>query len=180
MIDGFTTPENHLRALFQRAVANRTLDFSSITISVNTDDHSEVIVKPRSPEHAARYMRYFFNTKEPMFQREVMTLSSGQTLPTPLVFKIGGLTYEPSTRLNFYVQMLRIRFFQTGQASELSFDFNYCREDWNELTSGPYAGPEAFEFIRMLEKGGSSWNNMLRDAHNLDTTQRTPHLHIVT
>ncbi|WP_435641458.1 hypothetical protein [Micavibrio aeruginosavorus] len=178
MIDGFTTPDNHLRALFQHVAQNRTLNTSTASLTIDTETHAEIKISPRTPEQAASYMRYLLNTREPMFQRKEMQLTDQSVLPSPITFRVDGITYEPKTRLHFAVHMLRMRFFESYKTSELCFDFNFNREDWANPHSC-YTGPTATDFIKLLEKAGTHWHNLFQYMPDEVKVARPNHLKIV-
>lgn len=148
----------HLTQVFRNQVENKRLDPRSICISVEAANGAEITTKVTSPIQAAQYMRFLLKNDHPLFQRGEHDFPFGR-FPDPIVFKAWGRYRNPLNNLEFAVMSIRLRFFQEASASELCFDDDFCRTDW-ETPFSRVSGPPIRDFINALERAGTNWNEM--------------------
>jgi hypothetical protein len=61
--------------------------------------------------------------------------------------------------MEFAVMSIRLRFALADSASELCFDDDFCRTDW-DAPLNRVNGPRIKDFIRVLEKAGNDWKEL--------------------
>ena len=166
----------HLTRIFRNQVEDKRLDTSTICISMRGKNSAEHSTKVTSPFQAAQYMRFLVKNDHPLFQRGENDFPFGK-FPEPIVFKAWGRYRNPLNKLEFAVMSVRLRFFHADERSELCFDDDFCRTDW-DTPFNRAAGPTIKDFIQILERAGSCWGDMNFTALK-DRTPQHNHLRLV-
>lgn len=147
-----------LTELFRNEAENRRIDRKQICLSVPMDNGAEMTIHVNSPYQAAEYLKFLLENKNPLFQRGMKIFSFGP-MNDPIVFKAWGTYRDPDARKEYAVMSVRLRFFRVNDPSELCFDDDFCRTDWESPGNRTY-GPKIQEFIRALERAGSNWHDL--------------------
>lgn len=166
----------HLTKVFKNQVEDKRFDTSSICISMRTRNGSEISSKVLTPFQAAEYLRFLLKNNHPLFQRGENNFPFG-ILPEPIVFKGWGRYRNPDNQLEFAVMSVRLRFFHEQNPSELCFDGDFCRTDWDQPLNRS-AGPKIHDFIHALEQAGDLWR-MVNFTALKDRTPRHNQLRLV-
>lgn len=147
-----------LTELFRNKAENRRIDRGKICLSVPMDNGAEMTLNVKTPFQTAQYLKFLLENKHPLFQRGMKMFSFGP-MNDPIIFKAWGTYRDPVDRMEFAVMSVRMRFFQVHGPSELCFDDDFCRTDWDS-PGNRTPGPTIHEFIRTLERAGSDWNDL--------------------
>lgn len=148
----------HLTDLFNHKAAHRTLNFKEMTISMDTIQDTRLKVNVRYPEDVAQYLKHFRDTKDPLFQRGTFQFTSG-ALPEPITFKACGFFVDPLNKMTWWAQLVRFRFFENDKQSELCFDSDFERTDWNSpLNARP--GPSLNDMINIMMRTDNKWERV--------------------
>jgi hypothetical protein len=144
-----------LTQLFRDQAEHRRIDRSKICISMMGNNGSEISVNVKTPIQAAQYLKFLLKNDHPLFQRGERNFTFG-AFPDPIIFKAWGSYVEPLNKMEFAVMSVRMRFGWEKAASELCFDDDFCRTDW-DAPRNRAQGPRIHDFIRILEMAGDDW-----------------------
>lgn len=147
-----------LTKLFRDQAEHRRIDRSKITISMEGRNGAEISVNVNSPIQAAQYLKFLLKNDHPLFQRGERNYSFG-LFPDPIVFKVWGSYREPLNKMEFAVMSIRMRFALEDSESELCFDDDFCRTDW-DAPLNRVSGPRIKDFIHILERAGYDWKEL--------------------
>lgn len=93
-----------------------------------------------------------------MLKRGTFHFTSGD-MPNPIIFKTCGFFVDPLSHLTHWAQLVRFRFFENDRPSELCFDFDFERTDW-EFPLSKHEGPSLNETIGILMRAENKWEKV--------------------
>lgn len=96
------TEARYLTDIFNGKAPGYTTDLGKTTVSVVTPKNTGITVNAYWPMDIARYLMFFRDTRDPLFQRGALQLSELQ-LPDPIQLKVTG-RYRDSDSLDGLVR----------------------------------------------------------------------------
>ncbi len=149
----------HLTDLFNRRAAHRSINLKEMSISMDTLQGTHLKVNVKCPQDAALYLQQFRDTKNPLFQRGVQKLGSSE-MPEPIAFKICGFFVDPETSFTWWAVLARFRFAENNKPSQLHFDHDFARTDWNVAQGPARIGPSLNDMINILLRAENKWEQV--------------------